>query len=352
MKESHLNVACPLPVAHDSDVVLLAHGEGGLLSRRLIQQRIAPRLANEWLQTTVDAARLPALQQPVVVSTDSFVVSPLFFPGGDIGKLSVFGTTNDLAMAGARPRFLTLSLILEEGTPLATLDRVLDSLAQAANSLRVAVVAGDTKVVPRGGCDGLFINTTGMGEQLFDFPPDATQLVTHDVIIASGPIASHGMAVLNARDQLGFDPPLASDCASLWPAVQALHDAGLAPRALRDATRGGAAAVLHEWAEACNHSLTIDESSLPILPQVCAACELLGLDPLHVANEGMMLIAVPPHQVESTLTVLHKASPTTAQAKVIGVVEPPGTFPVTVRRTLGRRQPLDEPIGAPLPRIC
>jgi hydrogenase expression/formation protein HypE len=352
MNESQLSFACPVPAAHDSDVVLLAHGEGGLLSRRLIQQRISPRFANQWLQSAPDAAQLLALQQPVVISTDSFVVSPLFFPGGDIGKLSVFGTTNDLAMVGARPRFLTLSLIMEEGMPLATLDRVLDSIAQAANSLHVAVVAGDTKVVPRGSCDGLFINTTGLGEQLFDAPPDATQLVPGDVIIASGPIASHGMAVLNARDQMGFDPPPASDCASLWPAVLALHDAGLTPRALRDATRGGVTAVLHEWAEVCNQSLKIDEMSLPVLPQVRAACELLGLDPLHVANEGMMLVAIPPHQVESTLYVLRRASPTTAQATVIGVVEPPGTFPVTVRRALGRRQPLDEPIGAPLPRIC
>lgn len=318
--------------------------------RRLIADRILPRLGR---RETVwdDATVLPPLQGRPVITTDAFVVSPHFFPGGDIGTLAVFGTVNDLAVRGAKPLWLTLSLILEEGLPLVTIERVLDSIATASSRCGVAVIAGDTKVVPRGDADGMYLTTTGLGQLIEPAPTGAATIIPGDQLIVSGPIGRHGIAVLAAREQLGFEPPPQSDCGPLLDAVIALRSAGIQPRAMRDATRGGVAAVLHEWARDCGHTLTADESQVPVSAEVRGVCELLGLDPLHVANEGTMLLAVPADQAPSALNAIRNVSGH-AQAAIIGAARNSGAVPVVIRRALGREQPLIEVSGAPLPRIC
>lgn len=343
---------CPVLISPDVERVTLAHGEGGRLSRNFIQERIVRVLDNEYLKSLDDAARLPRVNGPLAVTTDSFVVSPLFFPGGDIGSLAVFGTINDLAVSGAKPRWITLALIVEEGLPITVFDRILGSVAEAAEQTGVIVVAGDTKVVPRGVADGMFINTTGVGELIEPVPPGPSALKEGDELIVSGPIGRHGIAVLAVRENLALQPPPQSDSASLLRPVEALRqELGDRVRSLRDATRGGVAAVLHEWAEASGLTLSIDERSLPVSSEVRGACELLGLDPLHVANEGTMVIAVEQGSGEAVVATL-RSLPETSGASVIGRIVRSGVAPVTVRRTLGPEQPLDDPLGAPLPRIC
>lgn len=341
---------CPLPSRGEGASITLAHGEGGRLMRELLRDDILPPLANDLLAAQGDAALLPRLDGQPVFTTDSFVVSPLFFPGGDIGSLAVNGTVNDLAVAGARPRWLSCALILEEGFPLADLRRVLSSMAAAAQFAGVLVVTGDTKVVPRGAADGLFISTAGVGELAFSIPGPRA-LSPGDELLVSGEIGRHGMAVLAAREQLSFDPPLETDGAPLFPAVEALRHAGIPVKALRDATRGGVAAVLHEWAGACGQTLAVDSERLPVPPGVRGACELLGLDPLHVACEGTMVVAVPPGTSAAALSALQSASVSMGAAR-IGEVMPQRIAPVVVSRALRRWVPLDEPLGAPLPRIC
>ncbi len=345
-------VNCPVSVTANADCVTLAHGEGGRLSRKLIQDRIIHSLKNEFLIAMNDAAHLPEIQGPLALTTDSFVVSPLFFPGGDIGSLSVFGTVNDLAVSGAKPLWITLSLIIEEGLPLVVLDRILESIACAAQETGVKIVAGDTKVVPRGAADGLFINTTGVGELIKPIPPGPQTLQEKDELIVSGPIGRHGIAILTVREELAMEPVPQSDCGSLIRPVKRLREElGDQIRCLRDATRGGVAAVMHEWAEACGLTLSLDERSIPVSPEVRGVCELLGLDPLHVANEGTMLIAVKQGAGAAAVEVLQSLAET-AEPRLIGTVNPRGIAPVTVRRTLGPEQPLDDPLGSPLPRIC
>jgi hydrogenase expression/formation protein HypE len=330
---------------------MLAHGEGGRLMRQLIRRRIMPVVDNEFLQIAGDAAILPKLNGPIAMTTDSFVVSPLFFPGGDIGSLAVYGTVNDLAVAGAQPRWISLALILEEGLEIDVLERVLASVASAAKRAGVLVVAGDTKVVPRGTADQLFINTTGIGEVAAVAPVGPQALEIGDELIVTGPIGRHGIAVMAAREGLQFDPLPQSDSGPLVDAVAALQHAAVPIRALRDATRGGLGAVLHEWAEASNRTLAIEERLLPVLPEVRGVCELLGLDPIHVANEGTMVVAVSQGQASRALDVLRQF-PETEQSVSIGRVESRGLAAVVVERGTRQKIPLDEPIGAPLPRIC
>lgn len=331
--------------------VTLAHGEGGRLMRRLIDEKIASLFDNPYLLPLSDAARLPRPERPIAITTDSFVVSPLFFPGGDIGKLAVFGTVNDLAVTGAKPLYLTLAMIVEEGLPMTTLESVLESIAEAANRLQLPVVAGDTKVVPHGAADKLFLNTTGVGEMLEGAPPGPSNLKIGDRLIVSGPIGRHGIAVLAARESLGLDPPPQSDCAPLLDAVQELLRAKVPVKAIRDATRGGIAAVLHEWSGSCELTLTVDEVDIPVTDEIRGVCELLGLDPIHVANEGTMLLAVAEEHAQSALNVLREL-PAMRGAMPIGFVQERTTAPVLLRRSLGRAMPLDQPSGALLPRIC
>jgi hydrogenase expression/formation protein HypE len=345
------NLNCPVTTVTTTDRVMLAHGEGGRLMRQLIHRRIMPVVDNEYLRIAGDAAVLPSLHGPIAMTTDSFVVSPLFFPGGDIGSLAVYGTVNDLAVVGAQPRWISLALILEEGLELSVLERILASVVAAAQRVGVLVVAGDTKVVPRGAADKLFINTTGIGEILGRAPCGPHSLQPGDEIIVTGPIGRHGIAVMVAREGLDFDPPPRSDCAPLVEAVNALRQANVPVRALRDATRGGMGAVLHEWAEASGKTLAIQERRLPVTPDVRGACELLGLDPIHVANEGTMLVAVPPGETNKAIAALSPIAET-KHAVHIGRVEPRGIAAVVVERGAQQMIPLDEPVGAPLPRIC
>ncbi|MBX7167999.1 MAG: hydrogenase expression/formation protein HypE [Pirellulales bacterium] len=341
---------CPLPLFADGPRISLAHGEGARLTRQLIAEIVRP-LANPALQPLGDAASLASNTTQLSFTTDSFVVAPRFFPGGDIGTLSVIGTVNDLAVAGARPRWLSLGLIVEEGLLLAELHEIVGLIGAAANAAGVAIVTGDTKVVERGAVDGLFINTAGVGETVLPAPPGAQHLMAGDVLLVSGPIGSHGIAVLVAREQLGLEPAPHSDCASLLPAVAALRASGIVPRAMRDATRGGVAAVLHEWAAASGQTLAIDENQVPVNAQVRGAAELLGLDPLQIACEGAMVVAVAPGDAARALAAL-RATDVAAGAALVGEVRPRGPVPVVIRRATGMELALDEPWGAPLPRIC
>lgn len=341
---------CPRPAADPLDAISLAHGEGGRLMRDLLREVILPSFNNEFLTAQGDAAVLPPLRGSPVFTTDSFVVAPRFFPGGNLGSLAVHGTINDLAVSGARPYWLSCSLILEEGFSLGELRRLLESAAEAARSSDVLIVTGDTKVVPRGAVDGLFINMAGVGELVFPLRgPQALEI--GDELLVSGPIGQHGLAVLAAREGLLFDPPLESDSGALFPAVDALRQAGVPVKALRDATRGGVAAVLHEWAEASGQTLAVEGADIPVTAGVRGAAELLGLDPLHIACEGTMVVAVPAGMSEAVLAVLQRV-PVSAGAVRVGEVLPSQRARVVVRRALRRLVPLDEPIGAPLPRIC
>jgi hydrogenase expression/formation protein HypE len=341
---------CAVPEESEPGVIALAHGEGGRLMGDLLRDEIVPLLMNEFLAVQGDAAVLPPLAGLPVFTTDSFVVSPRFFPGGDLGSLAVHGTVNDLAVVGARPRWLSLSLILEEGFPVAELRRLIRSAAEAAHIAGVSIVTGDTKVVPRGAVDGLFINTAGVGELVFPMP-GPSGLSIGDELLVSGPIGQHGMAVLAARESLEFDPPIESDSAPLFPAIDALRQAGIPVKALRDATRGGVAAVLHEWAAACELTLAIEAAKLPVTTGVRGACELLGLDPVHVACEGTMVIAVPAGTADAAIAAMRNV-PASTNATGIGEVLARQLAPVVVSRALRRLVPLDEPVGAALPRIC
>jgi hydrogenase expression/formation protein HypE len=359
MSQPAWQIGCPVPVSADSERISLAHGEGGRLMRRLIEERILPRIGGNKNATNSpgDAAVLTPIDGQLAFTTDSFVVSPLFFPGGDIGRLAVFGTVNDLVVAGAEPLWISLSLIIEEGLPVAVLERVLDSAAAAAVEAGVRIVTGDTKVVPRGAADGLFLNTSGIGRVIAPAPVGPESLQPGNELIVSGPVGRHGIAILAARENLGLIPPPETDCACLLEPVQYLRDLDLsggerpAVLAMRDATRGGVTAVLHEWAAACDHTLTVDAASVPTTADVRGAAELLGLDPLHIANEGTMLIAASAGRGQDIVAALSH-SLLTREAAVIGQVRSRTVAPVTVIRALGREQPLDEPSGAMLPRIC
>ena len=254
-------------------------------------------------------------------------------------------------MAGARPRWLSLSLIIEEGLPIEILRRVLTSVADSARLAGVSVVAGDTKVVPRGAADQLFLNTAGIGELIEPIPVGPRGMEVGDELLVTGNVGQHGVAILSCRENLGFDPPPATDCASVWEAAQALRDAGIVVRAMRDATRGGVGAVLHEWAAACGHTLAIESAAIPVTPEARGICGLLGLDPVFLANEGMMVVAVPNGAAGRVLSAWHQL-PHYQSARRIGEVLTRTFSPVVIRRGLGGRQALDEPIGAALPRIC
>jgi hydrogenase expression/formation protein HypE len=342
---------CPITSSSNNERITLAHGEGGRLMRRLLNERIFPALAAVRPAADGDAAILSRLEGEIVFATDSFVVSPLFFPGGDIGRLCIFGTVNDLAVSGSRPLWISLSLIIEEGLQLDVLDSVLRSIADAARETEVSIVTGDTKVVPRGAADGLFINTAGVGVLLEPRWPGPGGLQPGDQLLVTGPVGQHGMAVMAAREQLDVEPCPTSDCGSLVPAIDALRRSDVPVVALRDATRGGVAAVLHEWAANCGCTLAVDERQLPVTPNVRGMCELLGLDPLHVANEGTMVVAVREGSGTAAASAL-RSVPIAQNTAIIGHVQERRVSPVVIQRGLGRYLPLDEPLGAPLPRIC
>jgi hydrogenase expression/formation protein HypE len=315
----------------------------------LIQDRIVARFGNATLAALGDAALIDLPAGRCAMTTDGYTVTPLFFPGGNIGRLAVYGTVNDLVVSGARPRFLSLAMVIEEGLPWEVLDRVLDSVRDALDATGVQLVTGDTKVVPREAVDQLFLTTTGIGEVIQPLAGPAG-LRAGDEILVSGPIGRHGAAVLCAREEFGFDPPPVSDCGPLTRAIEALWHADLPVRCLRDATRGGVAAVLHEWSAAAGLGITVDSALLPVSADVRAVCELLGLEPLHLACEGTFVAAIASGQAQRTLDVM-RANGCPAAA-VIGEVTTARSTPARLRTTAGREIPLDEPAGSPLPRIC
>jgi hydrogenase expression/formation protein HypE len=342
------------------DVILLADGGGGErmmdLVKREILARFAPLDASGELSRLADAARVEAAG-PLAFTTDSYVVRPVEFPGGDIGRLAISGTVNDLACLGARPRALSLALILEEGLDLALLGRVLDSAARAAREVGAAVVCGDTKVVERGSADQIFINTAGIGEILRG--PDgrprrlgAEAVRPGDRVLVSGTLADHGVAVMSRREGLAFEAAVTSDVAPLWPLAERLLEACPNLRALKDPTRGGLAAAVNEMAEAARLRMRIDEAAVPVRPAVQGACDALGLDVLSVANEGKFVVIAPPGETEAALEAM-RSHPLGRDAVVIGEVLPGGPGPrVTLRTTIGGERVLELPYGEDLPRIC
>ena len=336
-----------------SETISLAHGFGGRLTQDLLDNVIVPALSGvEGHEPTLDAAVLADLHAPVVVSTDSFTVTPRFFPGGDIGKLAVCGTINDVAMMGAKARYFSLSLIIEEGFDIVELRRIMSSFGETALQNGVKVITGDTKVVEKGSADGLFINTTGFGTRVFG-PVGPEVIREGDVILISGTIADHGAAILNARENLGFPQTLESDCAPLWDLVAAAARAAKAGlHALRDPTRGGLAATLNEFARDTGLQFVIDEASLPIKPEVASFLEVLGLDPLPIPNEGKCILFVAPESVDATLNALHR-HPYGQEAAIIGKVEKAiRRGRVIIETRIGTRRVVEMPLESGLPRIC
>ena len=346
--ESTVAMSCPVP-AVETERVLLGHGSGGQLSAELLADIIVPELADGGIE---DAAVVDLSGVDAVFSTDSFVVTPRFFPGGDIGSLAVHGTINDVAMRGARPVALSLAYVLEEGLAIDELRRVTASAAAAARAAGVPIVTGDTKVVGRGAVDGMYLNTTGIGIRLPGAVPSATAARPGDAVLLSGPIGAHGTTILAARNSLGLESDLTSDSRPLHRLVAAMVEtAGPAVHALRDPTRGGLASSLNEIAAASGVAVEIDEPSLPVPAQVAAACGLLGLDPLHVANEGCLVAFVGPDHADAVLAAM-RSRPEGAAACPIGRVTDGPAGRVTARTLVGSSRVVDMLVGEQLPRIC
>ncbi len=339
----------PLDVRHG--LVDMSHGSGGRAMAQLIEQLFAAAFDNEWLAQRNDQALLPRPEGRIVMSTDCHVVSPLFFPGGDIGCLSVHGTINDVAMAGARPLYLAAGFILEEGFALAELKRIVDSMARASRDAGVPIVTGDTKVVEAGKGDGVFITTTGVGVVPPGIETAGDRARPGDRIVVSGSVGDHGMAVMSQRESLAFGTELLSDTAALHGLVAAMVEAVPELRVLRDPTRGGLATTLNEIAGQSGVGMLIDEASVPVKPQVAAACEFLGLDPLYVANEGKLVAIVPPAQAERLLAAM-RAHPLGRDAALIGEVTADAHHFVQMRTRFGGKRIVDWLAGDQLPRIC
>jgi len=334
------------------DRILLAHGGGGSLTKQLIRDMVVARFGNPALAPLSDSALVELPAGRVAFTTDSYVVKPLRFRGGDIGRLAVCGTVNDLAMAGARPLYLSMGLIIEEGLALDDLAAILDSAKAAADEAGVTVVCGDTKVVERGAADGLFINTSGIGVVPEGRNVAMERAAPGDAVLVSGPIGDHGVAILSERQGLSFETPVASDVAPLAGLVAAVLDAGgEAVHALRDPTRGGLGMVVCEVAEACRHDIELDEAKIPVRPEVRGACDLLGLDPVYAANEGKVVVVCAEAVASSVLTAM-RAHPLGRSAARIGRVLDGAKGRVTLRTAIGGRRVVDPPYGEQLPRIC
>ncbi len=342
---------CPIPI-QDYDTVTLAHGGGGKLTQKLITELFQPALDNPYLRELHDGAVVPWEDGRLAVTTDSYVISPPFFPGGNIGSLAVHGTVNDLAMCGAKPLYLSLAFILEEGFRLKDLWEILVSIREAADRLGIHVVTGDTKVVERGKGDGIFINTTGIGRVLPGIEISPRRIRPGDKILLNGPIAEHGIAILSLREGLSFETDLESDTAALWPLVEEMLKVGKDKiHALRDATRGGIASAVNELAQSAGVGMVLEESEIPVREAVQGACEILGLDPLFVANEGKFLAFVDPEITEEMLRIM-RAHPLGREARIIGEVvdEHPGI--VRLKTWLGGSRVVEMISGEQLPRIC
>ncbi len=344
-----LTCAPPLP---DTARVQLGHGSGGKMSAALLRDAFLPHLANPILQQLGDGAVLPPLDGELVMSTDTFVVSPVEFPGGNIGSLAVHGTLNDVAMMGARPRFLSAGFVIEEGLELDLLDRVVRAMAEAARAADVMLVTGDTKVVERGKADRIYVNTTGIGTRDAAFRPAPDRARADDVVLISAPIGRHGMAIMTAREGLAFDAEITSDSATLYPLVERLRAAaGDGVRVLRDPTRGGVASALNEIAAASHVGIELQESDIRVPSAVAAACEMLGLDPLYVANEGVLIAVVAPEAADAALAALRQ-DPLGSEATRVGRVVDAHREMVILRTRIGGSRVVDMLPGDQLPRIC
>lgn len=332
------------------ELILLAHGDGGALSHQLVQELFLPYLGNPVLETLADASVVSAGEGSLAVTTDSFVVDPIFFPGGDIGKLAVCGTINDLAVSGAVPRYLTAAFIIEEGLPLADLEKVVSSMARAARAAGVQVVAGDTKVVERGHGDKLFINTTGLGWVSRESRLGCHSISAGDQVLINGTVGDHGLTVLCCREGFSVQAGLASDCAALHGIIRELLAGVSGVKLLRDPTRGGVATTLKEIALAAAKDLVLWEDRIPVRQEVRGAGAMLGLDPLYLANEGKFLAIVAREQAARALDILQQ-HPLGREAAVIGEVAA-GQGNVYLKTSLGGTKRLNMLAGAPLPRIC
>lgn len=337
-------------------LVTLSHGSGGKAMRDLIQQVFVDTFDNPLLSALEDQARvdLSALAlhgNRLAMTTDSYVITPLFFPGGDIGKLAVAGTVNDLAVGGARPLYLSCGMIIEEGMPIDELRRIAESMQATAVSAGVRIVTGDTKVVPRGGADRLFINTTGIGiiPAGVDLRADAAR--PGDLVLVNGPLGDHGAAIVDARGELALESGIESDCRPLGGLVQAMLAACPRIRCMRDATRGGVATVLNEFAQSSRCAIRLDEAALPVREAVRGVCEILGLDPLYLANEGKLVAVVPPEHGDAVLAAM-RAHPDGREACIIGAVHAAPAGTLSLRTRLGGDRRMDMLVGDQLPRIC
>lgn len=344
------NPSCPAPL-RGYPHILMAHGGGGRLMEDLIEHVFRPAFRNDLLDQRHDGAVLGLGGGRVAFTTDSYVVRPLFFPGGDIGSLAINGTANDLAMCGARPLYVSAGFILEEGLPMETLQRVAGSMRDAASRAGVAIVTGDTKVVDRGKGDGLYLNTAGLGVVEHDLAIGPRSAHPGDAIVISGDIGRHGTAIMAQRDNLSFESVIESDCAPLWGLVQRLLAAGLTPHVLRDLTRGGLAAALVEIARDRGLRLHVEGRSIPVREDVRGACEILGLDPLYVANEGRFIAVLPENQAERAVALL-RGDELGRGAAIIGRVMDEARGLVTMTSEIGSTRVVDLLSGEQLPRIC
>jgi hydrogenase expression/formation protein HypE len=344
------NWVCPLPL-RDYPQIVMGHGGGGKLSADLVEHLFFPAFANETLGNMSDSARLVLAGGRFAFSTDSFVVRPLFFPGGSIGDLAVNGTVNDLAMSGAQPLYLSAGFIIEEGLPIATLGSLVERMSAAARTAGVQIVTGDTKVVDRGHGDGVYINTSGVGliPEGVDIAPCNAR--PGDAILVSGTLGDHGMAIMSVREGLEFETVIQTDCAPLNGLVAAMLQTRRDIHVLRDPTRGGVASSLNEIARSAGVGMVLEERAIPVRPEVAAACELLGMDPLYVANEGKLLAIVPRDAAEPLLEVM-RAHPFGADARMIGEVTEAHPGMVVARTGIGGTRVVAMQIGEQLPRIC
>jgi hydrogenase expression/formation protein HypE len=343
--------SCPLPL-EGYPTIVMGHGGGGKLGNELVEHLFLPAFRNPALENLGDAAVLDVGSGRLAMSTDSFVVQPLFFPGGSIGALAINGTVNDLAVSGATPKFLSASFILEEGFPLNQLAAIVNAMAEAAAIAGVTIVTGDTKVVERGHGDGCYINTAGVGILREDISVGPHRARPGDAIIVSGTIGDHGMAIMSVREGLEFESQIRSDCASLHGMIAAVLDAaGPSVHAMRDPTRGGLASTLNEIASASGVGIAIDERALPVRAEVQSACELLGLDPVYVANEGKAVFFVAADAAERVLAVL-RAHPLGQDAAIIGQVVAEHPRMLVARTQMGANRVIPLQIGEQLPRIC
>lgn len=348
---SHMEgLTCPIPIA-EYPFVLLAHGGGGRLMHQLIQRMFTATFHNPLLDAQHDGAVFSGGTRRLAMTTDSYVVQPLFFPGGDIGQIAINGTVNDLAMCGAHPLYLSAGFILEEGLPMETLWQIVVSMQAAAENAGVHIVTGDTKVVDRGKGDGIFINTSGIGVIEHDLIIAPSSVCPHDVILLSGDIGRHGIAIMAQREGLAFESQIISDSAPVADPVLALLEAGIDVHCLRDLTRGGLASALIEIAQTSGKHIHIQETAIPVREDVRGACEILGLDPLYIANEGRFVAFLPEADAEKAITIL-KQFPVSQDACLIGRVTATENATVTMTSLIGVDRIVDMLSGEQLPRIC